>query len=32
MKELLADKDAMEKHAAASKAWIQQGMKDDAKK
>ncbi|EME49329.1 hypothetical protein DOTSEDRAFT_163623 [Dothistroma septosporum NZE10] len=32
MKELLADKDAMEQHAAASKAWIQQGMKDDAKR
>lgn len=32
MKELLADKEAMERHAAQSKAWIQQGMKSDAQK
>lgn len=32
MKELLADKAAMEKHAADAKKWIQAGMKDDAKK
>lgn len=32
MKELLADKEAMERHAAQSKAWIQEGMKADAKK
>lgn len=32
MKELLADKEATEKHAAQSRAWIQQGMKDDAAK
>ncbi|KAF7187274.1 Glutathione S-transferase-like protein gedE [Pseudocercospora fuligena] len=32
MKELLADKEAMEKHAAESKKWIQAGMKEDAAK
>ncbi|KAF2772930.1 glutathione S-transferase II [Teratosphaeria nubilosa] len=32
MKELLADKEKMARHAADSKQWIQQGMKDDAKK
>lgn len=32
MKELLADKAAMERHAAESKKWIQAGMKEDAKK
>ncbi|KAK3670239.1 Glutathione S-transferase 2 [Recurvomyces mirabilis] len=32
MKELLADKEKMEKHAAQSRAWVQQGMKDDAEK
>lgn len=32
IKDLLKDKAAMEKHAAESKAWIQQGMKKDAKK
>ncbi|KAJ9628086.1 Glutathione S-transferase 2 [Taxawa tesnikishii (nom. ined.)] len=31
MKELLADKEAVEKQAAAGRAWVQQGMKDDAK-
>lgn len=32
MKELLADKETMEKKAAEARAWIQAGMKDDAKK
>ncbi|CAK4031508.1 Disulfide-bond oxidoreductase [Lecanosticta acicola] len=32
MKELLSNKEAMEKHAAESRNWIQAGMKDDAKK
>ncbi|KAF2484252.1 glutathione S-transferase II [Neohortaea acidophila] len=32
MKELLADKAAMEKHAAQGQAWVQGGMKDDAEK
>lgn len=32
MKELLADKEKMERHAAESRKWIQQGMKDDAAK
>ncbi|KAK5109168.1 hypothetical protein LTR62_007253 [Meristemomyces frigidus] len=32
MKELLADKEKMEKHATQSRAWVQQGMKDDAEK
>lgn len=32
MKELLADKERMEKHAKESRAWVQQGMKDDAEK
>lgn len=32
IKELLADKDAMELHAAQSRNWIQAGMKEDAKK
>lgn len=31
IKELLKDKAAMEKHAAEARAWVQQGMKDDAK-
>jgi len=30
MKELLQDKEAMEKQAAHSRAWVQQGMKEDA--
>ncbi|KAK5122205.1 hypothetical protein LTR85_004115 [Meristemomyces frigidus] len=32
MKELLADKERMERHAAQSREWVQQGMKDDAEK
>ena len=32
IKELLKDKATMDKYAAESKAWIQQGMKDDARK
>ncbi|KAF2210925.1 hypothetical protein CERZMDRAFT_85840 [Cercospora zeae-maydis SCOH1-5] len=32
MKELLADKELMEKKAAESQAWVQQGMKEDAAK
>ncbi|EMD00376.1 hypothetical protein BAUCODRAFT_28726 [Baudoinia panamericana UAMH 10762] len=32
MKELLQDKERMEKHAAQSRAWVQQGMKEDAEK
>ncbi|GIZ39337.1 hypothetical protein CKM354_000272400 [Cercospora kikuchii] len=32
MKELLADKEQMEKKAAEARAWIQQGMKEDADK
>lgn len=32
IKELLKDKQAMEKHAAESRAWVQKGMQDDAKK
>lgn len=32
MKELLADKEAMEKHAAKSREWVQSGMKEDAEK
>ncbi|TLD36855.1 glutathione S-transferase [Venturia nashicola] len=32
MKELLADKEKMEKHAAESRKWVQAGMKEDAKK
>ena len=32
MKELLADKEATEKHANAAREWIQQGMKEDAEK
>ncbi|KAL2222957.1 glutathione S-transferase [Thermoascus aurantiacus ATCC 26904] len=32
IKDLLKDKEAMEKHAAESRAWIQQGMAADAKK
>ena len=31
IKELIKDKEAMEKHAAETRAWVQQGMKDDAK-
>ena len=30
MKELLADKEAMEKHAAKSREWVQKGMKEDS--
>lgn len=32
MKELLKDKEAMEKHASESRAWVQSGMKADAEK
>lgn len=32
MKELLKDKEKMEKHAAQSRQWVQQGMKEDAEK
>lgn len=32
MKELLADKDRMDKYAADSRKWIQSGMKEDAAK
>lgn len=32
MKELLADKEAMERHAAQAREWVQAGMKDDAEK
>jgi glutathione S-transferase len=32
MKELLADKEAIERHAAKSREWVQQGMKEDAAK
>lgn len=32
MKELLADKQKMEEYAQKSRAWIQQGMKEDAEK
>lgn len=32
MKELLADKEEMERRAAEAKAWIQKGMKEDAQK
>lgn len=32
MKELLADKEAMEKRAGEAREWIQKGMKEDAKK
>ncbi|KAF9741959.1 Disulfide-bond oxidoreductase YfcG 2 [Paraphaeosphaeria minitans] len=32
IKELLKDKEAMEKHAAESRAWVQKGMKEDAEK
>ncbi|USW48247.1 Putative glutathione S-transferase, Thioredoxin-like superfamily [Septoria linicola] len=32
LKEMLADKEATEKHAAESRKWIQQGMKEDAAK
>ncbi|KAL2014293.1 hypothetical protein VTN00DRAFT_1818 [Thermoascus crustaceus] len=32
IKELLQDKETMEKHAAEARAWIQQGMASDAKK
>ena len=32
IKELLKDKAKMEKHAAASRKWVQDGMKQDAKK
>jgi len=30
MKELLADKDEMDRHAQQAKVWIQGGMKEDA--
>ncbi|PGH19349.1 hypothetical protein AJ80_03989 [Polytolypa hystricis UAMH7299] len=32
IKEMLKDKDEMEKQAASARAWVQAGMKDDAKK
>jgi len=32
IKEMLKDKKATEEHAAKSRAWVQQGMKEDAKK
>ncbi|KAK5727051.1 Glutathione S-transferase 2 [Elasticomyces elasticus] len=32
MKELLADKEKMERHAAQSREWVQQGMREDAEK
>lgn len=32
IKELLKDKEKMESHAAASRAWVQAGMKEDAEK
>lgn len=32
IKDLLKDKKKMEEHAAKSRAWVQAGMKDDAKK
>lgn len=32
MKELLADKEAMERHAKESRAWVQKGMKEDAER
>ena len=32
LKEILKDKEATEKHAAESRAWVQAGMKEDAKK
>jgi glutathione S-transferase len=32
MKELLADKEATEKHAAQARDWVQAGMKSDAEK
>ncbi|KAL1600802.1 Glutathione S-transferase 2 [Paraconiothyrium brasiliense] len=32
IKDLLKDKAAMEKHAAESRAWVQKGMQEDAKK
>ncbi|KAF2161760.1 hypothetical protein M409DRAFT_69564 [Zasmidium cellare ATCC 36951] len=32
MKELLADKERMDKYASESRAWIQKGMKEDAEK
>jgi len=32
MKELLKDKEKMEKHAAESRKWVQAGMQEDAKK
>jgi len=31
-KELLQDKEKMEQHAAKSREWVQQGMKEDAEK
>lgn len=31
-KELLADKEKMEQHAAKSREWVQAGMKEDAEK
>lgn len=32
IKEMMKDKEAVEKHAAQSRAWVQEGMKSDAKK
>jgi glutathione S-transferase len=32
IKEMMKDKEAMEKHATQSRAWVQEGMKGDAKK
>lgn len=32
IKEMLKDREATERHAAESRKWVQQGMKDDAKK
>lgn len=32
IKELLKDKEAVERHAAQTREWVQQGMKDDSKK
>lgn len=32
IRELLKDKEAMEKHAAEAREWVQKGMKADAKK
>lgn len=32
IKELLKDKEAVEKHAAESRAWVQKGMREDAER